>query len=71
AQAVSEAEVFRARALAGVAHGFLGRQGGVSTGDMASLNVGLGSRDDPALIAENRRRAVAAVLPGARLVSVH
>jgi polyphenol oxidase len=68
---VSEAEVFRARALAGVAHGFLGRQGGVSTGDMASLNVGLGSRDDPALIAENRRRAVAAVLPGARLVSVH
>ncbi|WP_137861602.1 MULTISPECIES: peptidoglycan editing factor PgeF [unclassified Sphingomonas] len=68
---MSEAEVFRARALAGVAHGFLGRQGGVSTGDMASLNVGLGSRDDPALIAENRRRAVAAVLPGARLVSVH
>ena len=68
---MSEAEVFRARALAGVAHGFLGRQGGVSTGDMASLNVGLGSRDDPALIAENRRRPVAAVLPGARLVSVH
>lgn len=68
---MSEIEIFRARALAGVAHGFLGRKGGVSTGDMASLNVGLGSGDDPALIAENRRRAVEAVLPDARLVSVH
>lgn len=68
---MNEIEIFRARALAGVAHGFLGRKGGVSTGDMASLNVGLGSRDDPALIAENRRRAVEAVLPDARLVSVH
>jgi YfiH family protein len=68
---VSEVETFRARALHGVAHGFLGRKGGVSTGDMASLNVGLGSQDDPALIAENRRRATEAVLPGARLVTVH
>lgn len=68
---MSEVETFRARALHGVAHGFLGRKGGVSTGDMASLNVGLGSQDDPALIAENRRRATEAVLPGARLVTVH
>lgn len=68
---MSDVEIFRARALAGVAHGFLGRKGGVSTGDMASLNVGLGSGDDPALIAENRRRAVEAVLPDTRLVSVH
>nr|WP_257215168.1 peptidoglycan editing factor PgeF [Sphingomonas sp. R-74633] len=55
----------------GVAHGFLGRKGGVSTGDMASLNVGLGSQDDPALIAENRRRATEAVLPGGRLVTLY
>jgi len=68
---VSDVETFRARALHGVAHGFLGRKGGVSTGDVASLNVGLGSQDDPALIAENRRRATEAVLPGARLVTVH
>jgi polyphenol oxidase len=68
---VSEVEVFQARALAGISHGFLGRRGGVSTGDVASLNVGLGSQDDPALIAENRRRATEAVLPGARLVTVH
>lgn len=68
---MSDVETFRARALQGVAHGFLGRKGGVSTGDMTSLNVGLGSQDDPALIAENRRRATEAVLPGARLVTVH
>jgi YfiH family protein len=68
---VSDVEVFQARALHGVAHGFLGRKGGVSTGDMASLNVGLGSTDDPALIAENRRRAVEAVLPGARLATLY
>ena len=31
-----------------VPHGFLGRQGGVSTGIVAGLNVGLGSADDRA-----------------------
>ena len=36
--------------LAGVPHGFFGRRGGVSSGDLASLNCGLGSDDDPALI---------------------
>lgn len=49
--------------LAGAAHGFLGRKGGVSTGDLAGLNVSY-SEDDPALTSENRRRAVEAVLPG-------
>jgi YfiH family protein len=61
----------RAKALDGVAHGFLGRTGGVSTGIHASLNVGTGSTDDPATIAENRRRATDAVLPGARLATVY
>jgi len=60
-----------ARALGAVPHGFLGRQGGVSTGILAGLNVGLGSGDDRAAIAENRRRAVNAVLPGAALVTLH
>jgi len=63
-------EVIRAR-LIGAPHGFLGRRGGVSTGMCAGLNVGLGSDDDRAAIAENRRRAVEAVAPGARLVAVH
>lgn len=52
--------------LAGAAHGFLGRSGGVSTGDLAGLNVSY-SEDDPALTSENRRRAVEAVLPGGTL----
>ena len=42
-----EVEVIHAAALAGVAHGFLGRRGGVSTGVVAGLNVGTGSDDDP------------------------
>ncbi len=45
---------------AGIPHGFLGRRGGVSGGDYASLNCGQGSDDDPACVAENRRRALAA-----------
>ena len=61
----------RAPALGGIAHGFLGRRGGVSGGLVAGLNVGLGAEDEPAAIAENRRRAVAAVAPGARLVTVY
>lgn len=63
-------EVIRAAALAGVPHGFLGRRGGVSTGVCAGLNVGFGSGDDLGLVAENRRLAVEAVAPGARLVTV-
>jgi len=43
--------------LPGVRHGFFTRQGGVSTGIYESLNVGRGSADEPADVAENRRRA--------------
>lgn len=57
----------RASALDGVAHGFFGRDGGVSTGTVAGLQVGFGAEDDPAAVAENRRRVVDAVLPGAAL----
>lgn len=64
-------EVIGAAALGGVAHGFLGRRGGVSTGAVAGLNCGLGSGDERALVIENRRRAAEAVLPGAALVGVH
>jgi polyphenol oxidase len=64
-------EVNRAKALDGVAHGFLGRRGGVSTGVVAGLNVGTGSADDPQAIAENRRLATGAVLPGGTLVTVY
>ena len=60
-----------APSLGDIAHGFFGRRGGVSTGEIASLNCGLGSNDDPALIAENRRRVTDAVLPGATLTGLY
>jgi YfiH family protein len=66
-----EVEVIRSHLLAGVAHGFLGRRGGVSEGVVAGLNVGHGAGDDQEAVAENRRRAVAAVLPGAALATVY
>ena len=66
-----DVEVISAQALAGVPHGFLGRRGGVSQGVIAGLNVGHGAEDDVDAIAENRRRAVAAVLPGAKLATVY
>ncbi|WP_137752687.1 peptidoglycan editing factor PgeF [Sphingopyxis sp. L1A2A] len=60
-----------AEPLGDIAHGFFGRRGGVSSGELASLNCGLGSGDDPALIAENRRRVADAVLPGGALTGVY
>jgi YfiH family protein len=47
--------------LPGVRHGFFTRRGGVSEGLFDSLNVGLGSGDDPARVNENRARAAAAL----------
>jgi polyphenol oxidase len=45
--------------LTGIAHGFYGRTGGVSTGIYESLNAGPGSADDAANVAENRARIAA------------
>lgn len=64
-------EAIRSTCLEGTAHGFLGRRGGVSSGELAGLNVGYGSNDDRSAIDENRRRAVDALLPGAALTTVH
>ena len=68
---MNEVEVNRADLLSQLPHGFLGRRGGVSTGELAGLNVGYGSKDDKEAIDENRRRAIAAILPGAELATVH
>ena len=68
---MNDVPVIRARTLVGVAHGFLGREGGVSTGIHAGLNVGTGSDDDTVVVAENRARATTAVLPGAKLVTLY
>jgi YfiH family protein len=45
--------------LSGVRHAFFTRQGGVSSGVYDSLNVGVGSKDDPEAVQENRARAAA------------
>lgn len=46
---------------AGAAHAFFTRQGGVSEGVYESLNGGVGSRDAPEAVAENRARMAAAL----------
>ncbi len=46
-------------AIPGLRHAFFTREGGVSDGLYAGLNGGLGSHDDPANVAENRRRMAA------------
>lgn len=59
----------------GVTFSFTERTGGVSLPPLASLNLGLYSGDDPAAVAENRRRALVAMgVPEehvGRLVSPH
>lgn len=57
-------------ALPRVRHAFFTREGGVSEGLYASLNVGQGSRDDPARVAENRKR-VAEALQAPALVTAY
>ncbi len=43
----------------GLAHGFFTRRGGSSQGVYRSLNGGVGSRDDPAAVRDNRARMAA------------
>ncbi len=58
-------------ALGQIPHGFMGRAGGVSSGIFQGLNIALGSSDDRANVIENRARAAAAILPGAKLARVY
>jgi YfiH family protein len=51
----------RLTALDGVRHGFFTREGGVSTGIFSSLNCGLGSKDHPEHVRENRTRVAGAL----------
>lgn len=58
--------------LSGTRHGFLGRRGGVSTGVMAGLDMGRrGQAEISPELAENRRRAITAVAPGAELLTLY
>lgn len=59
-------------ALPGVRHGFFTRAGGVSDGLYATLNGGLGSRDAPAHVRENRARMATALgVAPARFVTAY
>jgi YfiH family protein len=59
-------------AIPGLRHAFFTREGGVSGGVYEGLNGGIGSKDDPANIVENRRRMAEqmGVMPE-HLLSVH
>ncbi len=50
-----------ALSLPGIRHAFFTREGGASTGVYASLNGGVGSRDEPGAVAENRFLMAAAL----------
>ena len=59
-------------ALPGLRHAFFTREGGVSGGIYEGLNGGLGSKDDPADVAENRRRMAEQMgVAPEHLLSVH
>ena len=59
-------------AIPGLRHAFFTREGGVSDGVYSHLNGGLGSRDDPTHIAENRRRIAEQMgLAPTHLINVH
>jgi YfiH family protein len=56
----------------GLRHAFFTREGGVSDGVYESLNAGIGSHDDPARIAENRKRMAQQMgVTAAHFLSVH
>jgi YfiH family protein len=56
--------------LPGLAHGWFTRQGGVSGGIYAGLNAGLGSKDDPEHVRQNRE-LVRESLNAGHLLTVH
>ena len=64
-------EVIRSAVLADMPHGFFGRRGGVSRGEIAGLQAGLGAGDDETAVAENRRLAAEAVCAGCDIITVH
>lgn len=59
-------------AVPGLRHAFFTREGGVSSGVYHGLNGGIGSNDDPASVAENRRRMAAQMgVAPENFISVH
>jgi YfiH family protein len=72
---VSEIPFFQSKDFADpakdrIAHGFFGRQGGISSGLYESLNCGPGSGDDPENVKANRA-LVASALGGGKILSLY
>jgi polyphenol oxidase len=58
--------------IGGIRHAFFTREGGVSAGVYATLNGGIGSRDEPANVRENRARMASSFgLPSERLLTAY
>ena len=74
---VSKPDPVRSTLLAGaeaqgIRHGYFTRAGGVSEGIYKGLNIGVGSDDDQARVAENRRRVAAWMgVPADHLLSLY
>lgn len=69
---MSAIELDLLKAQPGLRHAFMTREGGVSGGIYASLNCGFGSKDNQNSVAENRRRAAAALgLPAEAFVTAY
>lgn len=66
----SDVETSPALVGAGIRHAFFTRSGGISVGIYAGLNAGIGSKDEPDAVSENRARAAAYLgLPGSEIVT--
>ncbi len=71
-QATPNLEIGPLTTVDGLAHGFFSRAGGVSEGLYDSLNCGLGSKDAPVRVIENRGRAARSLgLEADNLVTVY
>jgi len=58
--------------IGGIRHAFFTREGGVSAGVYATLNAGIGSRDNPGQVRENRARMASSLgLPPEHLLTAY
>ena len=67
-----QAPLLEPLAAQGIRHGYFTRVGGVSAGIYEGLNIGTGSKDDQALVLENRRRVAEWMgVPASHLLTAH
>ena len=64
-------DIVRSQLLGDIPHGFFGREGGVSTGEVSGLQCGFGADDDLDAVRQNRWIATEAISPSGTLVTPH